>query len=71
MTPPRFDLLPLHSDPEDAGKCATDPYRDTKPKQMSAVTTSVDSWFTEPLIQTHRQRNQTLKTTSPASWAVQ
>ncbi|XP_067467782.1 uncharacterized protein [Thunnus thynnus] len=36
MTPPRFDLLPQHSDPEDA--------------------TSVDLWFTEPLIQTQRQR---------------
>lgn len=48
MTPPRFD--PLHADPEDIGKWPTDPYRDTKCKQMSALNTTVGSWFTEPRI---------------------
>ncbi|KAM7372749.1 hypothetical protein PAMP_007647 [Pampus punctatissimus] len=56
MTPPRFDVLPLHS-----GKCATNPHRDTKPKQTSdSVNASVDFWFTQPLVsymkQTQRQR---------------
>ncbi|XP_051246702.1 uncharacterized protein LOC127357995 [Dicentrarchus labrax] len=40
MTPPMFDLL--HSELGDAGKWPTDPYRDTKSKQMSAINTSVD-----------------------------
>ncbi|KAM7383728.1 hypothetical protein PAMA_011199 [Pampus argenteus] len=35
MTPPRSDVLPLRSDPEDAGRYATNPHRDTKPKQTS------------------------------------
>lgn len=48
MTPPRFSSL--HPDPGDTGEWPLDPYRDTKSKKMTAISTSVCLQLMEPQI---------------------